>query len=117
MGLSELFTAGVTAEEAYRLLVEGSPIPVWILSTSRIAYINDAGLRLLGASTPEEVVGRSPFEFIHPRSHHHVRERINLVNSGDLTDVGVLEEEFMRLDGTLVPVSVTAAVFPYNGGN
>lgn len=102
-------------EEAHQALLEFSPTPVWINHDNRIIFVNDAGLRLLGAGSREQVLGRSPLEFIHPRYHALVQSRITKIIEGGDLQVEPLEEDLVRLDGTLVPAAVTAAVFPYRG--
>lgn len=53
-------------EERYRRLVELSPDGIAIHVRDRIAFINDAGARLLGAVDPAEVTGRHVRDFVSP---------------------------------------------------
>lgn len=115
MGIQQLTMAGLNYEEAFHALVEQSPTPVWINYENQIVYINRAGRTLLGAERPEQVVGHTPFEFVHPNYHNHVIERVHLVRSGKEPLAGSAEETFLRLDGMPVRVSVSAAIFPYQG--
>src|SRR5690242_8930737 len=104
MEFCDITAAGLTYEHAYRLLVEHSPVAVWINYENRIVYINAAGLKLLRARDPGQVLGRSPYDFIHPRYHADVSDRIQRVKSGE-EEVGVIDELFVRLDGTTFPVT------------
>src|SRR5437899_3884912 len=53
----------LTSEERYRSLVELSPDALFVQSDEKIVFINSAGVKLFGASTPMELIGRSVSEF------------------------------------------------------
>ena len=91
------------SEERYRRLVEESPDTNFIGCEGKIAFINPAGLRLLGASRPEQVLGKPVLEFIHPDFREIVANRIAGGGAAPL-----LEEKYLRLDGTAVDVEVTS---------
>jgi PAS domain S-box-containing protein len=46
------------AEERYRRLVERSPDGICVHRDGRILYVNDAGVRLMLAASPDEIMGR-----------------------------------------------------------
>jgi PAS domain S-box-containing protein len=96
------------SEQRYRRLVEVSPDAIFIDRGDRIVFINREGLDLLGAAQPEQVLGRSPFEFVHPDSQAQARDRFRQLSAG-LDQVPLVEEKFVRLDGTVVDVEITAA--------
>jgi PAS domain S-box-containing protein len=96
------------SEQRYRQLVEVSPDAIFINRGDRIVFINREGLELLGAASPEQILGRSPFEFIHPDFHEEARDRIRQLTDG-LDQVPLVEEKFVRIDGSIVEVEVTAA--------
>jgi PAS domain S-box len=62
--------------DRYRRLVELSPDGILISQDNRLVFLNPAALRLFGASAPEQVLGKSPFDVFHPESHALIRERI-----------------------------------------
>jgi PAS domain S-box-containing protein len=103
------------SEERYRRLVEVSPIPMWINKDGLIAYMNPAALQTLGASKLEQVVGRRALDFIHPDYHEVVKERISQMITEEKT-VPLLEEKYVRLDGSIIDVEVTATPFATSGG-
>jgi PAS domain S-box-containing protein len=64
------------AEARYRGLIEFLPDAVIVSNAEeRIVFANPAAARLIGASAPEKLVGRSVFEFFHTSSHATVRAR------------------------------------------
>jgi PAS domain S-box-containing protein len=52
------------SEERYRLLVELCPDGIFIHCQGRIGFANPAAARLLGATGPEELVGRMALDFV-----------------------------------------------------
>ncbi len=103
------------SEEKYRLLVEASPHAMFLRDKNgRISYINPAGLKILGAASPDQIVGRSSLEFVHPDYHEIVLERVQRVQQHGET-APLLEEKFLRLDGSIVEVEVTSVPFSQGG--
>ncbi|MCZ7626658.1 MAG: PAS domain S-box protein [Candidatus Methylomirabilis sp.] len=102
------------SEEKYRTLVEASQDAIFINHNNRIVYVNPATVTLLGAERPEQILNRSPFDFVHPHAHETVRKRIKrLLEEG--TPVPLLEEQYVRLDGTVIDVEVAATPLFYKG--
>jgi PAS domain S-box-containing protein len=102
------------SEERYRTLVEHSPDAIFLLSVDRVTFVNRAGVRLLAASSPEEVVGKSAFEIVHASHHGLVRDRLRQLAEGRRYGVPA-EQRFVRQDGTLVDVEVFAIPFGESG--
>jgi PAS domain S-box-containing protein len=101
------------SEERYRLLVEVSPDPIWVHCEGQLVLANPAGLTLLGASGPEQVIGRSWLDFIHPDFHESVRRRRQQLHEG--LSVPSITLKLLRLDGTLLDVEANATPFTYQG--
>jgi len=102
------------SEERYRLLVELLPEAVLIHSEGKIVFANMAGAKLLGVSSPEELIGESVMNVIHPDYRETARERIRQVLEEKKT-ASIIEEKFIRFDGTIVDVEVISIYFPYKG--
>ncbi|HTP41021.1 MAG TPA: PAS domain S-box protein, partial [Nitrospiria bacterium] len=103
------------SEERYRNVVELSPEAIFINQNGRIVFANTACVKLLGATTVEQLIGKSPFEIVHPDHHHEVRTLIQgLLERGD--QMPLTERRWIRLDGTTVHVEVTASVLPFADG-
>jgi PAS domain S-box-containing protein/putative nucleotidyltransferase with HDIG domain len=103
------------SEERYRMLVELSPDCVFINRDDHIDFINSAGLRLLGAESPEQVTGKSIFEIFHPDYHKVIQTRLkDLLKKGE--PVPFIYERVITLDGREVPVEVAASPFDDHGG-
>ncbi len=98
------------SEERYRRLVEVSPDAIFVNRGDRIVFINDQGVKLFGAKNPDDIVGKSPLELIHPDDHAAVRARLQQLVEGRET-VPLVEEKIVRLDGRVVDVETSAARF------
>ncbi len=98
------------SEERYRRLAEVSSDAVLVNRGDRIVFINDQGIKLFGANSPDDIVGKSLLELIHPDDHAAVRVRIQELIEGRET-VPLVEEKILGLDGRVVDVEVSAARF------
>lgn len=102
------------SEARFRALVESSPDGILLnLGGDRIDYINPAGVRLLGGTSSDDFVGLPPLSIVHPDFHAIVKERIAKTLTLD-GPVPMLEERFVRVDGTVIEVEV--APFPWDDG-
>ena len=54
------------SEGQYRTLVENSPLPISVVRDGKYVYLNPAGLRAYQANNPEDIVGKSIFDFVIP---------------------------------------------------
>lgn len=113
--LRQATAALVDSENSYRQLVELSPDAIYINMDGKIAYINTAGLRLFGADSPDELVGRSFWERIHPDYYYMVWERWQNLVDNRASAVPLMEERYLKLDGTVFPVEVAASPCIYQG--
>ena len=62
------------SEEGNRLLIEGSPIGITIVQDGKYAYVNPAHVRMMGCSSPEEMIGQYSLAFIAPEDRDSVVE-------------------------------------------
>ena len=97
--------------QRYRDLVEHLPLCMAILQEEKIVFINITGAQLLGADSPEELIGQNLTDFIHPA----YRDVLKLRTDGKLKSHGAkpLEGKFVRLDGRVIDVEVSAYPFAY----
>jgi len=102
------------SEERYRKLVEMSPEGIALHLDGVLSFMNPSGARILGASDPEQVVGRSMFDIVHSDLHEEVRERMRLLAETGGQSAWV-EERFVRFDGSVINVEVSAASFLWQG--
>ncbi len=100
------------SESRYRLLIENSPDAVFLQSEGRFVYLNPAGLKLFGASRPEELLGTQVLDRIHPDFQAMECERMRMLMEEN-KPAAVAQETYLRLDNSPVSVEVLAIPFSY----
>jgi PAS domain S-box-containing protein len=102
--------------ERYRQLVELSPEAIFIQRDGRFAFVNSAMLRLLGAASPEQILGRPVLDFIHPESRARAQERGSL-SHGPPSSGSFVEERWITPQGRTVDVEAAARAFQDQTGD
>jgi len=98
------------SEELHRLLVDLSPYGIVLHDADGILFMNKAGCRILGASGPDAVVGRSYLEFIAPTDREHGEERLGrILKRGESMDQA--ERHLVTLDGREIIVATSGVPF------
>jgi PAS domain S-box-containing protein len=102
------------SEQRYRFLVELSPEAIFVASEGKHVFVNSAGLKLFGASSPDQIIGKPVMDVIHQDYREVVAQRMK-----KSMETGVIalaaEEKFLRLDGTEIDVEARAAPLIYQG--
>ena len=101
-----------SSEARYRQLVELCPDGIFIQSQGKFILVNQAAVRLFGATSPEQILGKPIFELLHPDYQEIVQSRLRQLQE-NRTGVPTIEEKWFRLDGTIFDAEVTAIPFTY----
>ena len=102
------------SEERYRRLVDLSPEAIAVHAEGRFVFVNESGLRLIGAKDMSELVGKSILDIVHPDYKGLVKERARSQGEQAVRQPFV-EEKFVRFDGSAVDVEVTTIPISYGG--
>jgi PAS domain S-box-containing protein len=102
-----------SSEERYRSLVDLSPDALFVQTDERIIFINSAGVRLFGASRPEDLIGKPIRDLVHPDYWPLVQQRAKRLQEGKPAPFA--EQRLMRLDGSIVDVEIAAAPLVFEG--
>lgn len=102
------------SQERYRVLIENSPDMIATHDGENYLFINPAGLRLLGAKNPEDIIGKPVVRFLHPDSRDKIKVRIEQLRSR-AESIPLIEVKFLRLDGTVVTVESSAHRLVHEG--
>ncbi|NLF38352.1 transporter substrate-binding domain-containing protein, partial [bacterium] len=102
------------SEEQFRSLVEGAPDAIFVQTDGRFAYVNSNACRLFGAESKEQLVGQPVIDRVHPSSRVLSGERLQRLDR-QKEHVPMLEEVYLRLDGSEVHVEVSAVPMDYEG--
>lgn len=101
------------SEKRFRSLVEGAPDAIFIQTEGLFSFVNTAAVRLFGATSAEDLLGRPAIDRFHP----DVRQTM-LASAKELGDDAAKalpgEVVFLRLDGSEIMVDVTAVPIEYN---
>jgi two-component system, chemotaxis family, sensor kinase Cph1 len=103
------------SEARYANLVDTLPAVLVISRNERIEFINPCGINLFGARDRSELVGRSIHQLIHPDDLTFVRRQIEqTLESGKAPPAS--ERKFVRLDGSILHVELSASNYPDQDG-
>ena len=102
------------SELRYRSLVETSPDAIIVAVGEEIVYANPSAYALLLADSPEEVLGKSPLDFVAPEMRELSRGRFARVYS-TATPLPIVESVVQRRDGTRVPVELRTTLISWRG--
>ena len=102
------------SEQRYCGLVEMSCEAILIHSQGKLVFVSDAATGLFGASAPEQLLGKSFLDFVHPRSRDAVTEHSHkLAEQGPCTPF--VKHKLIRLDGTGFVAEVAASHCSHGG--
>jgi rsbT co-antagonist protein RsbR len=102
------------SEERWRALIELSPLPLLVHRAGVVLWLNDASVRLMGATSADELVGRNVMEFVHPDDRAMVLTRGGEGQAHD-ESLPPIEERYVRLDGRVIHVEVAARSVMFQG--
>ena len=102
------------SETRYRTLIEWTPEPLVVHDGKKILFANPATVKMLGAASDKELVGRGILELVHPDSRDIVRERLRAAAEQGLR-VPLIEEKCLKLDGTPIDVEVQSRPIDFGG--
>jgi PAS domain S-box-containing protein len=88
------------SEELYRNLVELSPDAIYMQNDGRVNFMNAAGLKLFGAKSPNEIIGRLNLDLIHPDYQPAVRQSLQRPDEERANTTIAHEQKRLRLDGS-----------------
>jgi PAS domain S-box-containing protein len=101
------------SEERYRNLTEYSPEAIAVHVRGRLVYVNQASLKLMGAKSKEELIGKNILDIVHPDYHRLVIERAKKAIKEN-AKLSTATEKFIRSDGEVIDVETTALGITYN---
>ncbi|MGD0806278.1 MAG: PAS domain S-box protein [Anaerolineales bacterium] len=107
-------TALRESEDKYRRLVEFFPDCIFIHQNGRVVFVNQTAIHTFRASGPSEIIGKSIMSFVHPEYQTLVRDRMARMAEAK-SQLPIIEEKFIRSDGSPLDVEVTAIPFVLDG--
>ncbi len=102
------------SEKRYRTLVESSPIAIGIHCEGKVVYANAAGVKLFGANSMDDLIGKPIMDLVAPYFRDVVEERVKRITTKKEI-LEPLEEKLRTLDGKELDVEVTAIPTIFEG--
>jgi len=100
------------SEERYRGLTEAAPNAILVHRDFKIEYANPAAVKLLRASGPDQLIGLSYLDLVHPEDRAESEERTLKLHKGQ-TLVPPRQHRLVALDGQAIEVESTGTVFSH----
>ncbi|MEO8117792.1 MAG: PAS domain S-box protein [Rhodoferax sp.] len=101
-------------EERSRTLLEWSPESIAVHRDGKLIYVNPAAIKMFGAASARDLIGTPLLDRIHPDCH-----ALALTRAKSIAEHGVstpmIEEKFLKLDGTIINVEVQGTPIAYDG--
>ncbi|ABQ24272.1 response regulator receiver modulated diguanylate cyclase with PAS/PAC sensor [Geotalea uraniireducens Rf4] len=110
----QMLAAMQESEGRYRKLVELSPDGIVICARGRFVFINPAGVTLLGAPGPKELLGMAMIDFVHPDYRDIFKAQMRQLEDNGY-NVPWIEERFIRFDMADIDVEVSGVPFTFRG--
>ncbi len=101
-------------EQQYQQLIESHPDAIFIHTEGIIEFANPAAVQILGVLSPDEIVGKSYLDFVHPDFRESAQERMRVVFQSNLRS-SVIEQRTQRSDGSILEVEVIDLPFTFHG--
>lgn len=102
------------SEERYRKLVEYLPDAVGVHIGGSLVFANPAAVKLVGAESEEELIGRRVAALVHSDYLRRAAQGAS-VPASDSKPVSLTEEKLIKLNGQAVDVEVATMPFTYQG--
>ena len=102
------------SEARYRALVDRSPEAIGVHRHGKLIYVNPAAVRMFAAKSAQELMDKPVLELIHTDYRAMALARIqSQIETG--VDAPMVEEKFIRLDGTVMDGETQGTTINYDG--
>jgi PAS domain S-box-containing protein len=101
------------SEGRYRALVEWSPDAISVHRDGKLLFVNPAAVRMFGARSADDLIGKSIVDLVHPDFNHVALAR--MASETRRGSVPMIEARFIKLDGTAIDVEIQGTAIIYDG--
>ncbi len=102
------------SETRFKLLIESAPEGIFVQTHLHFAYVNSMAVRFFGALSDNDLIGTPVMDRFDPLFRDIVRDRIHQLNI-DRMSVPMIEQVYLKMDGTPFPVEVAAVPIHWKG--
>ncbi len=102
------------SEASFRSVVENAPDAIFVSTQGRFRYLNPPAVKLLGASSASDLLGKPVIESVHPDSRAALAEAIRQVQErrGNMPAV---TQRYLGRDGKVIDVEGAVVPLTYEG--
>jgi PAS domain S-box-containing protein len=101
-------------KDFYEAVANFSPVSIFVHAEGKIAFVNPAGVTLLGAGSADDIIGKPSLFIIPPDQHEEISERIEKVEkSGGFAPT--IENQFIQISGKVIDVETRATIIDFKG--
>ncbi|MDD5334600.1 MAG: PAS domain S-box protein [Rhodoferax sp.] len=104
----------IDSEERFRTLIEWTREAIAVHRNGLLIYVNPAAIAMFGASSGQDLLGRPVLDFVHPDFLAIVQTRMKNTPV-DQVVTPMVEQKFVKLDGTAMDVEIQATRISYAG--
>lgn len=90
----------------YKKLIDVSPVPNIIIKDDIVLYVNKEGMKLIGAETLKDVIGKNLLSFLIDEQQY--KRRMKQLFNGAVEKLPFNESKVRRLNGTIIDIESTA---------
>ncbi len=112
--IKEQEQALIDSEQRYRDLTENTLAGIYIIQEEKIVYCNHGLIKMLGYSSPDQLIGKPVMQFIAPEYRNIVQQEIRLREKGQ-KETSHYELAVIRADGTRLPIEALGQKSVYQG--
>jgi diguanylate cyclase (GGDEF)-like protein/PAS domain S-box-containing protein len=102
------------SEKRYRQVVELAPDAIVVVNTGKVIFVNPAAVRLMGAQSADELLGKPVMAFVHPDFRERVFQRIQHAIATE-APLPPMEAKALKLDGSGFDVDIISQPITYDG--
>lgn len=114
--MREFFTITDHTDNEYRNILDSALDSVLVIHGSKYVYVNKQGAKLLGYDSPDEIIGKTMLEHIHPDDQKIARERAEARQRGEKVS-SLYRITLVRKDGSTFPAEVNVSLIEYKGNS
>jgi PAS domain S-box-containing protein len=103
-------------EKIFRDMIQSSPDAIFIYVDEEIIFINNAGIKLLRASSEEDIVGKSIGDFIPAERQKSSKNSIDYIVSNKKCCVST-EDKLLTMDGEILDIEISSSYINLNNKN
>ena len=102
------------SELRYRRLFDTTPVCIYVRQDDEVVLINPAGVKLFGAQSADQIIGRPVTDLVHPDYHELMHQRFVTV-TGEGSAAPLREFKNVRLDGSVIETESIVTPFEFQG--